>query len=215
MGARALVRRRMAERSCTQCGSTHEKEAGASLILALVFLVAVSLLAFSLVQLAGNNLVSTVQFKTAQATQSATNNVTDIALNETRYNFPLYLSNNSTPYACWAQDVASATPPSSSSISVPIDSGTNVNVSAWCTMTFDPSNQITRKVTIYSCPNTVTSGVLCMASPMTKTIATFDDFPSTLGGTTCLPGTGVVTNPNSTCGNTMSILSWIDRNSIT
>ena len=195
----------------------NDPDAGATLLLALVFLLVVSLLSITLVQVAGDNLLQTVQFKSAQINQSATNSVTEVALYQTRFNFPAYLLLNTTPAPCWTttSTLNSSTPtPTPSSIIFPVNSSVNVTASAWCVMSIDPSTAFDRAVTIYSCL-AGTSATACMANPMTLAKAEFSDFPTNLTATNCVPGQGIQTlGAASTCGTTSKLLSWIDRSTL-
>jgi hypothetical protein len=67
--------------------SRAEDETGALLILALVFLVVISALCASLSLWATNNLNNTGTFATALSLQSASNSVTQLAVQDVRYNF--------------------------------------------------------------------------------------------------------------------------------
>ena len=215
MSARGSSRDFVASRHLGR-GQRNDPETGATLLLALVFLVVVSLLAVTLVRVAGNNLLQSVQFKSAQINQSATNSVTNVALYQTRYNFPAYLQNNTAPYPCWttAALLGSTTSPSSSSLTFPLNSGIGVTVSAWCTMTFDPTVAFDRVVSIYSCPIGISADA-CKANPMTLAIAMFSDFPTDLTATNCVAGEGRQTlGTDSTCGITMKLTSWIDRSTL-
>ena len=174
-----------------------QSECGATLLLALVFITVVSLLAIALVQLAGNDLTATVQFKNAQANQSATDSVTNVAIYQSRYNFPSDLYPPTTPQPCWGSSSATLTL-------------NNVEVAAWCQVTYNPTSKDSRIVTIYSCLYSVApTGSSCAAAPLTTAVVTFDDFPISLGGTNCIPGS--VAKPSSTCGTSMTLNSWVDR----
>lgn len=176
---------------------------GATLLLALVFITVVSLLGIALVQMAGNNLTATVQFKSAQSNQSSANSVTDLAIYQSRYIFSTNLVNATSPQPCWG---TSPSTPSQLSINSTV-------VAAWCVMNYNPTSNNTRIVTIYSCVLSVAStGSACALRPLTTAVVTFDDVPSNpFGAANCIPGSNAFTTSTSTCGASMMLNSWVDR----
>lgn len=176
-----------------------EDEAGAVLILALVFFFAVSMIVISLVQMAGNNLTDTVKFKAAQSMESAANSATEVALQTMRYNFTAATLNASPPVPCWT------TAPTNSLLTL-----NNFTVATWCSAQWNPLSAATRIVTVSTCVSSVSmTAALCAANPLLRAQATFDDYPTPIGSTNCARGS--VASSTSTCGTGMTINDWAFR----
>ena len=166
-------------------------ERGAVLILALVFLVAVSLVIMSLAQLAGNNLVATVQFDNALTMKSWANSVADVALQSARYDFAYNTLNASPPVPCWG-----------SSSSASLTDNSQIQMSAWCTTTWNPFSSVTRVVTVSVCLGGITA-VECANRPLLEVVAEMNDYPNQFGPAQCFKEVTL------TCGTGMTIQSWI------
>ena len=173
-------------------------ERGAVLILALVFLVAVSLVIMSLVQLAGSNLVATVQFDNALTMKSWSNSVADVALQNVRYNFATNTLEASAPVPCWGSSTSASLTDS------PVNS--TLTMSAWCTTAWNPFSSVTRVVTVSVCQGGITA-VECANRPLLEVVAEMNDYPNQFGPANCVPGT--IQSSTSTCGTGMTIQSWI------
>jgi hypothetical protein len=174
-------------------------EAGAILIFALIFLVAVGGVVGSLASWATNDLNNTSAFTNSRTLQYAVSGAVDTAMQNIRYT-PLLSStqNANPPVPCWG---------SASSSSVTIN-GSNVDV--WCSTVWTPSSPNTRVVTFSACPVTAaqagqsasTLATSCAANPNLEAVVTFGDYPS---------GTSA---PNTAecvvyCGTSMTVNSWI------
>ena len=170
--------------------------AGASLVLALIFLTVVSLISMALASWTATGLRSTVNFTAAQSTVSTANSVAELALQEVRYNF---YSNSvwvQVPVSCWP---SGSTPSALQGIN-------NQNMYAYCSTHWNPSSvSATRKVTVYVCPSSL-SATSCAATPYLQVIATFDDFPVSGGNSTCVAD---VPTEWTSCGTYMTINSWV------
>ncbi len=165
-------------------------EEGSSLIFALVFLIVTSLVVISLANLAKNDLVSTQKFKSAQSLESAANSVTELAVDNMRYNFMPQTLNASPPQPCWT----AGSSPSQLSLN-------GQQVAVWCTTRWNPLSESTRVVTFYACQNS-RSASNCQASPVLEAAVTFDDYTSPRRAVSNAECT-------STCGVAMSIDSWV------
>src|SRR5579863_3282242 len=77
-------------------------EEGASLLLALIFLVVISLVIISTVGWAGNDIRLTANFQDAQQFEAAANNATEAAVQYVRFNFLSASLNASPPAPCWS-----------------------------------------------------------------------------------------------------------------
>lgn len=196
-----------------QCGNGHtvarksraEDETGALLILALVFLVVISALCASLSMWATNNLNNTGTFATALSIQSASNSVTQLAVQDVRYNFMDSTLNQSPPQPCWIP--TSPLPP------VAQQQFGVVNVAVWCTTQWNPLSANTRVVTFTACPETAftttatpaminQAATACALNPFLESVVEYDDFPNTISAANCSPLS------NATCGTTFTVLSW-------
>ena len=162
-------------------------EAGGSLVLALVFLVVVSLIALGLANSVGGGLINSVNFRAARSVQSAANSAAELAVESLRYNFTPSTLNSSAP--CWG-----------GSSQLTINAQT---VDAWCSTRWNPVSTGTRVVTIDICPSTFTTATACSASPLLLAVATFDDFPASGGPVSTAQCT------TTTCGIDMAINSWV------
>ena len=144
-------------------------DTGATLILALLFLVVIGLLVGGLASWTANNLTDAVTFQNARSSELALNSATQLAIQNIRYQ-PLLNAgqtlNANPPSYCWGAGPTSQTPPTQ---------GPTVEV--WCSTTWDaagssittPSGSAitsTREVTITACLTSVTTNVnTCVASP--------------------------------------------------
>jgi hypothetical protein len=182
-------------------------DAGAVLILALVFLLVVGGIVGSLAAWATNDLDNTAHFTSARSLQYAAESAVELAIQNIRYT-PLLLAtqadptptlNASPPVACWG--TAPSEPPA-------VD---GQSLAVWCSTVWYPSSSFTRVVTISACPVTSTmTAASCAQNPYLQAVVTFDDYPP-----------GGVSAPNTTtpvpclspavggyCGTTMSVNSW-------
>jgi len=167
-------------------------DAGASLIVTLMFIVIVSTFVGFLTPWMSNLLSNNVQFTQASAVQTDLGNAANLAIQSIRYT-PLIASNQtlnaSPPSYCWG-----ATSPSSFSG----ESGTPV--STWCSTAWAPTSTSTRVVTIDACVST-TSATSCATNPQLQVVVTFDDY---------LPGDATTSNEcTATCGEGITIDSWV------
>jgi hypothetical protein len=181
-------------------------ERGASLILALIFIVAVSLIVIPLADWASGSLTNTGQFQNASTLHYALTSAANTAIEGIRYN-PLpsgaNVSLDSNGYgvqpvgACW-------TPYTGTTSSVTLN-GYNVNV--WCQTTVNLTQSATRVVTLYACVSTFGGGTEtgCQAAPQLQAQVTFDDYP-TDGGITLVRQCDVETG---SCGFSQFLNRWI------
>jgi len=213
-GVSKLVAGRRRDASAVRRNSGQD-ESGAVLILALVFLVAVSLLMTSLLNWVRNDNTDIPAYQNARSAEYAANSVTQLAIQNIRYQPLLGTSpsntqtlNASPPSYCWGAGPVSE---------ITIDSDT---MAAWCSTAWTPGSTATRVVTISTCATTLTpafqatqtqtqlaslvtqAATSCSAAPYLQTIETFDDYP---------PGTSQA-NPGEciqTCGSAMDETSSV------
>ncbi len=163
-------------------------ESGASLILALVFLIVVGLIVISIAGLTAADLKVTTAFANAQSTTAAADGAANVAIQYARYNF----------------DSATLNYPA------PCNATQSINqqvVQAWCETQWRPGSASTRFVTVSVCLNAAASGVACASNPLLQAIVVIDDYPTSNSNLSCVPGTTQST-PNSTCGSQMILNSW-------
>jgi Tfp pilus assembly protein PilX len=170
--------------------ATVRDDQGASLILALVFLVVVSLITLAMAGFAATGLRSTISFTAAQSTVSSANSMAELALNESRHQLVSSTLYASPPASCW---------PSGG----PTQQTFNAqSMSAWCSTRWNQlSTTATRRVTIDVCPTSF-GATACAATPYLQVIVVFDDY-SAAGAWACDQVTW------TTCGTYMSIRSWV------
>jgi hypothetical protein len=175
-------------------------ERGSSLILALVYIVAVSLIVGALADWAMNDLSNTTHFQNASSLDDAISGATEVAIQSVRY-YPNYNVGTTSPTFgnCW-------TPPSGTYASdVPFTADSNALIAVWCSTLENLKSPSTRIVTLIACPVTATypvdstphassAEVHCALQPNLLAVVTIDDYPSGGGGLltqTCSGGQGV------------------------
>lgn len=172
-------------------------DAGATLILALVFLVVVSATVLGLSSWAQGDLNSTRAFEGAQSFQSAANSATQVAIQYVRYNFLKESLNASPPTLCWA---------SNGPLTLTFNSET---VDAWCSTQLVLGTSQYRIVTISTCLSSATSAA-CERAPLLQAVVKVSDTDQS-GNWTCSPvPPGSVLPPanTDTCGQGLTIKSW-------
>jgi hypothetical protein len=190
-----------------------DDERGSSLILALVYIIAISLIVGALADWAMNDLTNTKHFQNASSLDSAISGAAEVAIQSVRY-YPYMNSTNTNTNGtanfgtCW-------NPPSNTYVSdVPFSADNNALVAVWCSTLENLQSPNTRKVTFIAC--TVTAAVAgnsgssgtalnsCKSNPTLQAAVTFDDYPSGGGGLltqTCTGGQGV-------CGFAATTTQW-------
>jgi hypothetical protein len=162
-------------------------EAGAVLVLALVFLLAVGGIITGLLGWSGNDLKNTGTFKSARSLVYAAGGVTEVAIWTARYSFT---SPSSLPIAC-----------SGTSPSVNID---GEFIEDWCkTVPGTGSLSATRVLTVSACQVPSATGLpsIC-TNPFLVATVTFNDF-TTPGNVDNCSTTG------ASCGTAMTLKSWV------
>jgi hypothetical protein len=173
-------------------------EEGAILILALAYLLAISLVVAVLTTWVSNDLDNSSKFSTANSLTAAASGMTDLAIQYVRYN-PLITNNQpiapatSPLVACWGGTSITA---------IPVIDGQQVAV--WCTTQWTPLVATTRTVTFYACPISVTAGG-CAApgNSLLTAIVVYDDYPPAPARSAPIQDLCTVY-----CGEGMTIQSW-------
>lgn len=174
--------------------SCKRDEVGASLILALIFLVVISLVVTATLGWAQNNLNNVANFKSAQSLQSAVNSATGVAVQNVRYNFTGSSLLKTPPVAC-------------STVPVTINPGLSTEftyyLTVWCSTYWTKTTAITeatRTVNFYTCLTGV-SAITCATSPLLWVKATMDDYYKAEAAT--------ITPCTIYCGSGITINNWV------
>jgi hypothetical protein len=171
--------------------SRDRSERGASLIIALVFIVVVAVIVGAISSLALNDLNNTTNFNSATGTTYAATNVANLAIQSVRYT-PQTVNGTAGP--CWGSGVSQQTFKNFNA---------NVTVAIWCDSVAHNGSSQSRVVTMYACPLPQgTTETSCQNNPLLTLVEAYDDY-SASGTDTC------PTNPSaSTCGFGASTLVW-------
>jgi len=170
-------------------------EAGAVLLLALIFMVIVALMVTGLLAWSGNDLKQIAAFNREHAQTYAVDGAMNIAIESVRY--------SST--GCPTRSAGS----SKAGLSIFVSSSNATNrVNVWCYTVSQPWSKDSRIVTLWACPavsstanlgNCTMSAPTGISHPYLTVQVTFDDYSGpTLALNAC----------QGACGTTMSINSW-------
>ena len=202
--ALALVRQSRARRTAAR--QQANDESGAILVLALVFLVSISLIVTGLLTWVGTSLTATGAFANERNAEYAATDAVNLAIQNTRYTFdagtPNPFLNNAVPEQCASYTGSGQTNP----------------VTVYCSMVWQPYSADTRVFTYSACSYSTlpaNPGPDCAASPLLQVIVAFDDYPpgvaspspSPSGCTPILPQTPGGAD-NGSCGESMTQISW-------
>ncbi len=175
---------------------TANDEAGAVIVLALIFLIVVGGVIASLSTWTLNGLNNTGNFASARSFQYAATSATQFAMQSIRYTPMLATGqtwNANPPQPCWGSG-------STSQLTL-AEGTTSETVAVWCSTQWNPTSLSTRVVTFSTCPATVTNSA-CAANPTLKAVVTYDDYP---------PGTSEPSSVECSiyCGTSMTVNSWV------
>jgi len=163
---------------------------GASLILAMVFMVVCSLGVLGLSASAANDLNNVAKFSSARVLHTAESSAMDLALYLDRY----------TPTKCPISPLVQGTP-----MSLSID---NVTIDVWCSTLSTPSKSpVSRQVTLYACPASANDSYAYCSDPThvnLTVVAQFNDYATTYTA----PRSSLCT---ANCGDAMTVNSWVFR----
>jgi Tfp pilus assembly protein PilX len=159
-------------------------DAGAVLVLALVFVLAIGLLVVSLANMATNDTVNSTNLTHQRSVEYAADSATSIAVQNVRYSGNPY---SSSPANCL---------PNGGSMTI---NGTDIWVN--CTQQqFNIFSGVTRVINFYACRSATCSS----SKAVLQAQITFDDFSVSNSYSCTWPG-----GPTSTCGTAMTVNSWI------
>ena len=176
-----------------------ESETGAVLVLALVYIISISLIVGALADWAMNSLNNTTIFRSVSQLHYAIGGVTNSAIHDVRYN-PIPKYPTSTDYSgvpttlspCWGSG-----PISQLALN-------NISVAVWCTTVINLTQPNTRTVTFYSCPSAF-NGSQCQLNPTLTAVVAFDDYPA--GGGALLSAQCNLIDPQQ-CGEGQTLEKW-------
>jgi len=189
----ARIRRRQ-QRTASGEPPRARDDAGAVLVLALMFLVVVGLIVGAMASWTANSLSNSLNFQQDRAAQYALSSASQVAIQNIRYT-PLLgpggTVNASPPSYCWGTSSPSQ-----------LTFGTDT-VDVWCSTVWNPTSASTRVVTVSACLTSVTTdAATCAKNPGLQTIVTFDDYSASSPN---IRPPGVFCT--STCGSGMTINS--------
>jgi hypothetical protein len=174
------------------CKHDSRNESGSSLILALVYVVAISLVVLALASWASNDLSNSTAFSNASQFNSALRSVTELGIQNIRY-YPLDHEAIPGPGYCWQPAVNGM---SSETVN-------GYSVAVWCSTVQDlTKGAYTRIVTFDAC--LISVGVACVNKPSLQAQVGFDDYLQ--GGSAYSPVTCT-----ATCGQSATTLYWSFR----
>ena len=168
-------------------------EAGASLILALIYITAISLIVVSLAGWVSNDLTNTTKFSNAAQFDSALRSVTELGIQNIRYYPGATWSTPAIPGPSYCWQPAGGGSMSSQTIN-------GYSVAVWCSTVQNLASAQTRIVTLDACLSTV-SEANCVASPSLQAKVAFDDY---------LPGNSPIASSTctATCGSSAITQYW-------
>jgi hypothetical protein len=174
--------------------TTTRDERGSVLILAFVYLIAVSITVLGLSSWITNDLSNVKTFANAREEHQAAQSTVELAMQNIRYT-PLIGSNQTWGQFnyCWGSGATTA---------LTIDGFT---FDVYCSTVWQPQSSVTRTVTVDACPSTVSQAACTGASPgpYLQAVVVFDDYPPS--GAQAVPGSCQLW---SWCGEGMTITSW-------
>ena len=147
--------------------------------MALIYITAISLIVVALADWVTNDLTNTVKFSNAAQFDSALKSVTQLGIQNIRYN-PQMPATQSPQFApCWL--------PATNGESLQVINGYSVAV--WCSTVQNLASAQTRVVTLDACASALSQGQ-CTTAPALQAKVTFDDYlpgNSAYSSTTCSP----------------------------
>lgn len=170
-------------------------DAGATLILVMMFLLVGGLLIGALATASTNYLINAGNFGSSRSLQSDATSAINSAIGSIRYTPLLGVNqtlNASPPASCFPNGNTQFTAADGQVMSV------------WCTTSWNPASSASRVVTLSSCPGG-TAVAVCAANPLVQAEITFDDYPA---GSTIAASNAACA---AYCGTTMTVNYWAAR----
>ena len=175
-------------------------ESGAVLLLALIFVIVMSIALLAIVNFAGDALVNTANLKGQRSLEYAADAATDAAVQTVRYSYFAFNSTTNPSGDCVPDGTVLIMPDSAT---MPAVNGETMNVTCSGMINVDPvthqPQQNTRTVTFFTCEQATCTN----NNALVVAVVTFQDY-STAGIDKC------TSSPDSaTCGTGELIQSWI------
>ncbi len=171
-------------------------EDGSSLLLALLFLAAISVIVLALVSFAENSLADSAKFNTATNVQYSTGAAAQLEIQNLRFS---YQATNATATNCTPGNAS----PVASTATFTLNA---VKVSVFCTYVSTPTIAQSRVITMYACEEDGASYVgaaACVAHPFLQTQVSFNDY-------TITDKNQCTSNANQiSCGTSMNVAYWL------
>lgn len=176
-------------------GSRQDSQSGSVLILALVYIISISLVVGALADWAMNDLNNTTHFKSASSLDYAATGAMNVAISSIRYtpllpNTPTRNVPTATSY-CWTPNTSA---PASDPTGVSQVTINSVTVAVWCSTVPTPAHNPSRVVTFYACQSSLTSTsstatvnaamTACASTPLLTAVVQFNDYPQSGGPST-------------------------------
>ena len=185
---------RLGSESIARPSTTARDDRGSVLILAFIYLIAVSITVLGLSSWVTGDLSNVKTFANAREAHQAAQSTVELAMQNIRYT-PLIGSNQTWGQFnyCWG---------SGATTSLTIDGFT---FDVYCSTVWQPTSAATRTVTVDACQSTVSQSVCTGTSPgpYLQAIVVFDDYPPS--GAQQVPASCQLW---SWCGEGMTITSW-------
>ena len=201
-------------------------DSGASMILAMVFMIVLALIVLALANQASSDLANVVKFTSAQANQQATSGALTTAISAERYFFNAATLNAQPAAPCFAD--SSGNPQYQVPVTTGLANGPNATMDAWCTTQWSPftreggDGRAMRTVTVFVCADPgsgadwATLMNACVTAPLGEATVQFNDQPdyntqlpvSRPVGQNCLP-TAAPSASTTTCGAISSVTQWL------
>ncbi len=190
--------------------ASNRSDNGSSLVLALVFLIAVSLIVTTLMFSVQNNLNNATRFSTVQSVQSSAGSATELAIQNLKASFEGQTLFASPPAGCLNSAGLTQIALNNHTFNVWCSTMWNPNGSdsLWPAFGADKPGSDTRMVTIVTCLSSVSSAAACASSPLLQATVSFDDYPSGFGTPVYLPCDDVNAASVLTCGSGTIVDSW-------
>ena len=172
---------------------------GATLLLALGFMLAGSLLVMALLSWTGNGLLEASQAANSLNLRYDVNAAVQMRIQDLRYRYQPSQSFAACPGWPITNLIGPPTSTSSrtSSAAVP-DPTTSNNITVYCSISTDETSANSRTVTFDACLSTAPD---CTSNPYLSAVVTYNDFDSS-GNGNCSPSS------ITTCGQNMTVVNW-------
>jgi hypothetical protein len=176
----------------TRAFSDPRDSRGATLLLALGFMLVGSLIVMALLSWTGNGLFQATQSSNSLNFRYAANAAVQIRMQDLRYRY----QPSQTFATCPGWPITSSIAPAPT-----VSGGVSQQVTVYCSINTDETSANSRTITFDACPVTLSFDGACTLNPYLTAVVAYNDFDSS-GNGNCSP-TAI-----TTCGQNMTIESW-------